>query len=130
MTTEIKTIEDIHTALNGISEVMTEKGILDPRPDISFKQGARSQGWLHADGLIGGKNCVSFNGSDATIVLADMLGHVVALKSADEERVIAWQKDLAHVIDEGHDLNLPDNVLDPLRSSSQAMTENLLEVTT
>jgi hypothetical protein len=35
---------------------------------------------------------------------------------------------VAKVIDEGHDLNLPDNVMAPLRASSQAMTENLLTV--
>lgn len=130
MTTEIKTIEDINTALDDISAVMTEKGIFDPRPEITFKQDGRLLGWLHAGSPIGARDCVPFYGSCAPIVLADMLAHVVGLKSVDEERVIAWQKDLAHVIDEGHDLNLPDNVLNPLRSSSQAMTENLLEVTT
>ena len=84
MTTEIKTIEDINAALDGIA--------------------------------------------DATSVIEDMLAHIVALKSKEDEAVKAWQKDVAKVIDDGHDLNLPNNVMAPLRASSQAMTENLLEV--
>lgn len=128
MTTEIRTIEDINAALDRIASAMTDKGILGPKPDIKFTHGWQLSGWLHADSLIGGENYVHFYGSDATIVTDDMLAHVVALKSADEERIAKWQKDLAHVIDEGHDLNLPNNVLDPLRTSSQSMTENLLEV--
>ena len=124
----IITIEDIHEALNGIAAAMTDKGIEDPRPDIQFKQDGRITGWLHARSLIGGKSCVQFNGDSATLLLADMRGHVAALKSKEEEAVMAWQKDVAKVIDDGHDLNLPDNVMAPLRASSQAMTENLLEV--
>ena len=124
----IITIEDIHAALDGIAAAMTDKGIEDPRPDIQFKQDGRVLGWLHGAGDIGGKSCVSFYGHSATIVLDDMLDHVVALKSKEEEAVMAWQKDVAKVIDKGHDLNLPDNVMAPLRASSQAMTENLLEV--
>jgi len=37
-----------------------------------------------------------------------------------------WQGKLGSVIDEGHALNLPDEVMNPLRQGSQAMTENLL----
>lgn len=37
-----------------------------------------------------------------------------------------WQKSLGKVIDEGHALNLPNEVMEPLRAGSQAMTENLL----
>lgn len=54
------------------------------------------------------------------------LNFIAGMVGADQRRVNAWQESLAAVIDEGHDLNLPDNVMDPLRTSSQAMTENLL----
>ena len=128
MTTEIITIEDIHAALDGIAAAMTDKGIERPQPDIRFKQGGRVWSYLHAASKIGGESCVEFNGNDATSVLEDMLAHIVALKSKEEEAVKAWQKHVAKVIDKGHDLNLPDNVMAPLRASSQAMTENLLEV--
>jgi hypothetical protein len=37
-----------------------------------------------------------------------------------------WHKDLADVIDRGHAMALPDEVMQPLRQGSQAMTENLL----
>jgi hypothetical protein len=38
-----------------------------------------------------------------------------------------WHRKLGDVIDEGHALNLPDDVMTPLRGASQAMTENLIE---
>ena len=126
MTTEIITIEDIHAALDGIAAAMTDKGIESPRPDIQFKNGNQVRGWLQAVSLIGAKGYISFYGDNATTVLAEMLDHIAALKSKEEEAVATWQKDVAKVIDEGHDLNLPDNVMAPLRASSQAMTENLL----
>ena len=107
---------------------MTDKGIERPQPHIKFNQGGSMVGYLHANSPIGGKSCVPFYGHSATIVLSMMLDHVVTLKSAEDEAVKAWQKDVAKVIDDGHDLNLPDNVMAPLRASSQAMTENLLEV--
>jgi hypothetical protein len=124
----IKTIEDIHAALDGIASAMTDKGIVNPRQSIDFKQDGRVQGWLHASSPIGDETCVPFYGNSATLLLDEMLAHVVALKSKEEEAVATWQKDVAKVIDDGHDLNLPDNVMAPLRASSQAMTENLLEV--
>ena len=37
-----------------------------------------------------------------------------------------WHGKLAEVIDEGHALALPDDVMQPLRAGSQAMTENLI----
>ena len=130
MTTEIKTIEDIHAALDRIAAAMTDKGIINPRPEIQFKQGGRVSGWLHANSPIGGEHCVRFNTLEdsATLLLSNMLAHIVALESKEDWRLSLWQKDVAKVIDDGHDLNLPDNVMAPLRASSQAMTENLLEV--
>jgi hypothetical protein len=38
-----------------------------------------------------------------------------------------WHRKLGDVIDEGHAMNLPDDVMTPLRGASQAMTENLIE---
>ena len=38
----------------------------------------------------------------------------------------AWQKSLGKVIDDGHALGLPDDVMQPLRQGSQSMTENLI----
>ena len=46
-------------------------------------------------------------------------------KAADAERA-KWQRKLADVIDEGNTLSLPDDVMQPLRAGSQAMTKNLL----
>jgi hypothetical protein len=65
------------------------------------------------------------NPTDAINAALDFIAGMV---SKEEQRVIDWQVDLAKVIDDGHDMNLPDNVMASLRASSQAMTENLLTV--
>jgi len=49
-----------------------------------------------------------------------------ALPDPDTAAKWQWQVSLAKVIDEGNALNLPDDVMGPLRQGSQAMTENLL----
>jgi hypothetical protein len=51
---------------------------------------------------------------------------VAALPDPETAARAAWHKDLAGVIDRGHALNLPNEVMTPLRQGSQAMTENLL----
>lgn len=53
---------------------------------------------------------------------------IAAIPSPEQAAKQAWQKSLGKVIDEGHALNLPDEVMQPLRQGSQAMTENLLTV--
>jgi len=64
-------------------------------------------------------------------------GTVVACFAAAEAFVAAmpdpvakakhdWHRKLGDVIDEGHSLALPDDVMMPLRASSQAMHKNLL----
>tara|TARA_R110000851_G_scaffold282404_1_gene435926 strand:+ start:162 stop:548 length:387 start_codon:yes stop_codon:yes gene_type:complete len=74
-------------------------------------------------------NAISNIRSDnPTNAIKAALDFIAGMVSKEEQRVIDWQKGLAKVIDDGHDMNLPDNVLAPLRASSQAMTENLLTV--
>ena len=51
---------------------------------------------------------------------------IAALPDENTQKKRDWQKKLGSVIDEGHDLSLPDDVLSPLRAGSQAMTQNLL----
>jgi hypothetical protein len=67
-------------------------------------------------------------GDNPTDAIKQALDFIAAMVSKEEQRVINWQKDVAKVIDDGHDMNLPDSVMAPLRASSQAMTENLLTV--
>jgi hypothetical protein len=51
---------------------------------------------------------------------------VAVMPDCDAKAKHDWHKDLEGVIDRGHDLALPDAVMQPLRASSQAMHENLL----
>ena len=121
----IVTINHLNAALQQIAEAMSAKGIIAPNPEINFKQG-RVSGWLHASSMIGGRICIDFYGDDVNEVAAAMLAHVDALKSVEEEKVLAWQRSLGALIDDGASLDLPDEVMAGLRTSSKAMTENLI----
>jgi hypothetical protein len=121
----IVTIKDLDAALQQIAEAMSAKGIIEPNPEITVTQG-RVIAWLHASSKIGGKLCVDFYGADVNEVAAAMLAHVMKLKSVEEEEVLAWQRDLGALIDGGMSMDLPDEVMAGLRTSSKAMTENLI----
>ena len=121
----IVTIKDLDAALTQIAEAMSAKGIIEPNPEITFRQG-RVNGWLHASSMIGDRTCHAFYGADVNEVAAAMLAHVDALKSVEEEKVLAWQRSLGALIDDGASLDLPDEVMAGLRTSSKAMTENLI----
>jgi hypothetical protein len=60
--------------------------------------------------------------------LAGAEAFVRAMPGADVLARSNWHRKLGTVIDEGHALALPDDVMSPLRQGSQAMTENLLTV--
>ena len=58
--------------------------------------------------------------------LADAEAFVASMPDRDAKAKADWHRKLGDVIDEGHALALPDEVMQPLRQGSQAMTENLL----
>jgi hypothetical protein len=125
MTIEIK---DIPAALVDIHTKLVEK--LGAQPYLEPQMRVNQSG----DWVISIYKYVHSGGSDRistdnpTDTIKQSLAFIDAMVSKEEQRVINWQKDVAKVIDDGHGLNLPDNVMAPLRASSQAMTENLLTV--
>jgi hypothetical protein len=125
MTIEIKNLPaalvDIHTKL---VEKLGGQPLLAPY--IMLNQSGK---WAMSIYPIGSGGAIARLDSDnPTDTIKQALDFISGMVSKEEQRVVDWQKGLAKVIDEGHDLNLPDNVLAPLRASSQAMTENLLTV--
>tara|TARA_R110002153_G_scaffold16756_2_gene58921 strand:- start:159 stop:539 length:381 start_codon:yes stop_codon:yes gene_type:complete len=124
MTIEIK---DIPAALVDIHTNLVEKLGGQPcmGPDMQCDQSGK---WTVS---LWDASCEIINlaiGDNPTDAIKAALAFIAGMVSKEEQRVIDWQKDVAKVIDDGHDLNLPDNVMAPLRASSQAMTENLLTV--
>ena len=61
-----------------------------------------------------------------TEAFASIFAVLNAMPDPDTKAKRDWHKKLGDVIDEGHDLNLPSDVLQPLRDSSKAMHKNLL----
>jgi hypothetical protein len=124
MTIEIK---DIPAALVDIHTKLIEKIGGQPylEPTLACRQ---SGGWNISLWEIKSNIIYRPDSDSPTDAIKQALDFIEVMVSKEEQRVIDWQKGLAKVIDDGHDMNLPDNVLAPLRASSQAMTENLLTV--
>jgi hypothetical protein len=124
MTIEIK---DIPAALVDIHTKLVEK--LGGQPYLAPElRCAQSGKWTISLWFTNSRFASQQKGNNPTDTIKAALDFIAGMVSKEEQRVIDWQKDVAKVIDEGHDLNLPDNVMAPLRASSQAMTENLLTV--
>ena len=58
--------------------------------------------------------------------IAEAEAFVAAMPEPEAKAKHDWHRKLGDVIDQGHALALPDEVMAPLRQGSQAMTENLL----
>lgn len=83
---------------------------------------------IYADRAARPSNDVLHTARAATIAaaLANAEAFVAAMPDRDAKAKADWHRKLGDVIDEGHALALPDEVMAPLRQGSQAMTENLL----
>jgi hypothetical protein len=124
MTIEIK---DIPAALVDIHTKLVEK--LGNQPYLAPELKCTQSGmWVVNLWFAHSNIACQAGGDNPTDAIKVALDFIAGMVRKEEQRVIDWQVDLAKVIDDGHDLNLPDNVLAPLRASSQAMTENLLTV--
>lgn len=66
------------------------------------------------------------NGDTAEACLEAAHAYVAAMPDHGIKARRDWHGKLATVIDEGHALSLPDDVMQPLRTGSQAMAKNLL----
>jgi hypothetical protein len=119
-------IKDVPAALVDIHSKLVEKMGGQPTipPSMRVSQAGVWSITLYQVGTYDDPQKISADSPAAAI--KEALDYIENMIGKDEQRVVNWQKDLASVIDEGHDLNLPNTVMDPLRASSQAMTENLL----
>jgi hypothetical protein len=119
---------DVPTALVDIHSKLVEKMGGQPNipPCLRVSQAGVWSIALYQAGTYDDPQIISADSPAKAI--KEALDFIENMIGKDEQRVVNWQKDLASVIDEGHDLNLPNTVMDPLRASSQAMTENLLTV--
>jgi hypothetical protein len=120
-------IQDIPAALVDIHAKLVDK--LGGQPYLAPELKCTQSGvWRVSIWATGSHIMFSSDSQNPTETIKQSFVFIAGMVSKEEQRVIDWQKGLAKVIDDGHDMNLPDNVLAPLRASSQAMTENLLTV--
>ena len=124
-----QTHDETQAALDNIAALMIEKGVKTPA--ASFTQRSQSGCSVHLSGHhterpFEGKDYKFIRGNTVREVLDAARAYVEAMPDPETAALKAWHGKLANVIDEGHALALPDEVMTPLRQGSQAMTENLI----
>ncbi len=120
------THKSINESLDEIAKMMADKGIVHPRPNIQFNHGGRTHSYLHADSLIGGQACVSFSADSLDECFKQMRNCVEALPSAEEKLSHDYSTKLAHVIDWAKGEGVDDDLINPLMTTREALTKNLL----
>jgi len=123
------THEETQKRLDAIAAAMTDAGIKLPEVTLLQKSGGRYSMHLNAKydtKPFGGDSYKIISGDSIDGLLTAASDYIASLPDPDTAAKQNWQKKLGGVIDEGHALNLPDEVMSPLRQGSQAMTENLL----
>lgn len=117
---------DIPAELTAIHAALVEKIGCQPliEPSLTILQSGKCSIFLYL-----GRDSNPYEGVVGTSpekTLAAACAFIAALPNPETRAKQTWQGKLGKVIDEGHALNLPDEVMQPLRQGSQAMTENLL----
>lgn len=123
------TIEEIQKRLDAIAAGMVDAGLKAPEATHLHKSGGRHSVLIDCKApseLPGGNEYESFHADTPEKCLSAADEYIAKLPDPDTTAKKNWHKKLGKVIDEGHDLALPDEVMQPLRAGSQAMSENLL----
>ena len=121
-------LKDIPAELTVIHQMIVDCFNAQPfiEPYMTCRQSGAWSVNLYRD-YNGGKYDIGIaRGDTPAEAIADAKRIIAALPDENTQKKRDWQEKLGNVIDEGHDLSLPDDVLAPLRAGSQAMTENLL----
>jgi len=120
--------QDIQTALDQMVRDLTELGAVNP--DASFSLRANATVSVHlscTNDMFDRGSYKFFFGATSEEALSEAQEYIAKLPDPRTTQLRQWQKKLGEVIDEGHELALPDDVMKPLHAGSQAMTDNLLE---
>jgi hypothetical protein len=124
-------LKEIRDQLIQLEESLVQLGAIAPDAMLGVKSvgscyihlGARNGGAP----VFGSDDYKVFFGDTPEECFAEARDFISKIQDPRTEQRRQWQKKLGEVIDEGHDLELPNEVMGPLHAGSQAMTDNLLE---
>ena len=125
------TESEIFARLTALHSALADKLGAQPwcEPSLIITSGGKCRITIYRAGFYTtSREMVLHTASSETIsaTLADAEAYVATMPDPVAAQKANWHRKLGDVIDEGHALALPDDVMAPLRAGSQAMTENLL----
>jgi hypothetical protein len=125
----MQTVAEITAALAKLEALMVEKGVVRPEATLLMKCSGKFSthiGCMYLQKAFGNSDHKIFSETTAQESIQAAFDYINAMPDPAVAERQNWHKDLADVIDRGHAMALPDEVMQPLRQGSQAMTENLL----
>jgi hypothetical protein len=120
--------QDIQTALDQMVLDLMERGAVNPEARFSLRANETVSLRLSCtNDVFDGRAFKFFFVDTPEEAVSAARDYIAKLPDPRTVQLGQWQKKLGEVIDEGHELALPDDVMKPLHAGSQAMTDNLLE---
>lgn len=117
--------QDIQTALDQVVRDLMERGAVNPEASFSLRANETVAVRLSCtNDRFDGRAFKFFFTDTPEEALSAAREYIAKLTDPRTTQLRAWQKKLGEVIDEGHELALPDDVLKPLHAGSQAMLED------
>lgn len=127
MTTESEIFARLTALHSALVDKLGAQPYIEPSLDLHSGGYALIQIWDRSRNSLGMTPVLHRAKADTIAAcLADAEAFVAAMPDRDAKAKADWHRKLGNVIDEGHALALPDEVMAPLRQGSQAMSENLL----
>jgi predicted RNase H-like HicB family nuclease len=120
--------QDIQAALDQMVRDLMERGAVNPEASFSLRANEGVSVRLSCtNDMFYDRGLKFFFTNTPEEALSAAQEYIAKLPDPRTVKRRQWQQKLGEVIDEGHELALPDDVMKPLHAGSQAMTDNLLE---
>jgi hypothetical protein len=120
-------LAEIQTKLDAICSKMVEKGIREPRVELSLFSFSEMRACLEGkDTFPSGEKYKFIRGNNIGEIFAEASAFVAALSSISEMAHREYMSKIADAIDFAHDNDIDAKYVAPLRDVKKAMTDNLL----
>lgn len=120
------TIEELQAELLKLRKAMSEAGIKTPHAELWVRGDEKFLAHLSGNGFPLGKTYEFITAETADDALAKAFAFIEALPDPDQAIMTRYSRKLADAIDYGHENNIADHLVDPVRRAQKAVSDALL----
>lgn len=125
----INTISEAFSAINPIPAMLTAKGKIKPEVSLELRANAETQvnlNWVKDSGMQDWNRTYKVFTGHADIAVARALAFIAELPSAETARLHEFMAKLGTVINDGRDLGIAVEFLNPLTETMKRLSENAI----